>query len=76
MLIVLEAVGVNVSNQTIIRRMKENQLYPRRAVRKFFLTEQHIKNRFEFAALYADRDVEWWRSVIYSDDKTFGFVTG
>ena len=74
MLFIIDAAGVNVSNQTIIRRMKEHQLKPRRAVRKFFMTEEHKENRYEFAALYAYRVVEWWRSVIFSDEKTFGFV--
>jgi hypothetical protein len=62
------------SRQTIVRRLKAVNRIPRRAVRKFFLSPQHIQDRFEFAALHAYRDAQWWRSVIFTDDKTFGYL--
>jgi transposase len=67
-----EAAGVNVSIQTVIRRMKEINLRPRRAVREFFLTEAHAAHRLEFALAYRNYPADWWRNVIYSDEKTFG----
>jgi Cft2 family RNA processing exonuclease len=52
--------------------MKEINLRPRRAVREFFLTEAHAAHRLEFSLAYRNYPADWWRNVIYSDEKTFG----
>lgn len=43
------------------------------AARKDFLTDAHKRMRLQFAREFADKDDEWWKSVIFSDEKTFGW---
>jgi hypothetical protein len=59
---------------TIFRRLKIEGLHSRVAAKKEFLTAAQKELRLEFATEYGDKDEEWWRSVIFSDEKTFGFV--
>ena len=44
--------------------MKEINLHPRRAARKFFFTERHAVGRLEFALAYRNYPAKWWRNVI------------
>ncbi len=67
------AANVNVSIHTVIRRIKEVDYNPRRAARKFFLSDLHTEMRFEFAAIHAYHPAEWWSNTIFSDEKTFGY---
>ena len=46
---------------------------PRRAVCKFFLTPGYAEDRLSFAVDNGEKSAEWWSSVIFSDEKTFGY---
>jgi transposase-like protein len=70
----LDIAGVDVSKATVIRRLAKAGLKPRRAARKFFLNGIHAEKRLTFALDYVNKDPDWWRSVIFSDEKTFGWV--
>ena len=65
---------MDVSSRTVIRRLAKAGLKPRRAARKFFLHGIHAEKRLTFALDYSDKNDEWWRKVIFSDEKTFGLV--
>lgn len=68
----LDIAEVNVGRHTIIRRLAKAGYKPSRAARKFFLYGIHAEKRLTFALDYEHKSQEWWRSVIFSDEKTFG----
>lgn len=70
----LDIADVQIGRHSIIRRLEKAGYKPRRAARKFFLTGIHAEKRLTFALEYQDKNQEWWRSVIFSDEKTFGCV--
>ncbi|EFX67530.1 hypothetical protein DAPPUDRAFT_63850, partial [Daphnia pulex] len=57
---------------TIFRRLQKEGLHCRIAAKKEFLTNAQKEQRMAFATAYADKDEQGWRSVIFSDEKTFG----
>ncbi|KAG8237037.1 hypothetical protein J437_LFUL015783 [Ladona fulva] len=61
------AVGVNVSPQTVRRWLRLAGLRARRAAVKEILTDFHKAARLDFARRY----VAFWRRVVFSDEKTF-----
>jgi len=63
---------VNVHPSTIIRALKKEGIHPRRAARKLLLSPRHAEMRLDFANRFGNRDREWWRDVIFSDEKSFG----
>jgi predicted Ser/Thr protein kinase len=44
------------------------------SARKFELELQHKEARVEFALLYIAQDQNFWRKVVFSDEKTFQFL--
>lgn len=63
-----------MSDNTIIRRLRVRGLLPCRAVRKPNLPDRNVQERLNFSRLYAEKGPEFWRNVIFSDEKTFGSV--
>lgn len=61
-----------LSSSSIIRRLKSVGIHPRRAARKFSLTIKHVEGRLAFAELYAEFNRQWWSTVVFTDEKTFG----
>ena len=66
--IITNNTDLNISPKTVARRCQEVQLISRYATRKPFLTEQHKKNRLEWALRHKDLTVEEWFKVIWSDE--------
>ena len=62
---------LDVSPRTIDRRMQEAGLFGRVARHKRDYTEAQIRTRLSFAHGYADKDVDWWSKVLFSDEKIF-----
>lgn len=68
----IDVAGIPISRHTVYRRLSQAGLRARVAAHKDFLTDNHKRMRLQFARAYADKDDEWWKSVIFSDEKTFG----
>ncbi len=66
--------SVNISRNTVLRRLKEFDIMPRVAAKKEFLKASHISDRLKFALAFGSKTTEWWNTVIYSVEKTFGYV--
>lgn len=64
--------GVQISRTTIYRRLKKHGIRARVMARKDFLTPAQKELRLAFATEYGDKNEEWWKSVIFSDEKSFG----
>ena len=43
------------------------------AAQKDFLKEKHVLARMRFAELYVGRSLSFWRGVVFSDEKSFGY---
>lgn len=72
MLYRLDVCDLPIHVASISRRLKKHGIYGRVAAKKEFLTDDHKRQRLEFATAYAHRTQEWWNKVIFSDEKTFG----
>ena len=71
-MITIDVTGLNISRFTVIRRLKIHGVKARVAAKKEFLTDAQKRQQYNFVIQYGDRDDEWWKSVIFSDEKTFG----
>lgn len=60
--------GVNVSKQTVLRRLKENDIEPCRPNKVPQLTPAHKRNRLLFAQNHGNWTVEQWSDVLWSDE--------
>ena len=69
----LADLNLNISRYTLSRTLKKHGLHARVASKKFFLTPQHARERFQFAADYGEYDQEWWSNVIFCDEKSFRY---
>lgn len=66
-----EELGLNVSCDTIRRRLKEAGLKNCVAVQKPYLTDKQRRQRFEFARAYEHWAFDDWGQVIFTDESTF-----
>ena len=62
---------INCSAQTILRRMKENKINHYTPAIKPALSINNKEQRLGFALQYISEDNEFWRKVIFTDEKTF-----
>ena len=60
--------NLDISEQTIRRRLRENGISKHKAVNRPFLTAQHIAARLKWAREHSDWSIEQWQSVIWSDE--------
>ena len=60
-----------VSSRTVRRRLVKAGLVARRPRKKPLLTESMRKARLQWAKDHADKSLEFWRSVIFSDESRF-----
>lgn len=60
-----------VSRSTISRRLKENGLIGRVAVRKPLLRKQNIKKRLKFALEHRSWTVDDWKKVLWTDESKY-----
>ena len=65
----LEASGMNVSTSTIKRILHKNQLKGCRARKKPLLQQRHRKARLKFARDHQDKDLTFWKHVLWSETK-------
>ena len=56
---------------SLFRRLHEAQLFGRVAVSKSLLSEANKRTRLTFAQSMLQRGAEFWRTVVFSDEKTF-----
>ena len=72
----LEASGMNVSTSTIKRILHKNQLKGCRARKKPLLQQRHRKARLKFARDHQDKDLTFWKHVLWSDETTLCLAKG
>ncbi len=64
--------GVTISRDTIRRTLQRNGMHGCRPRKKPLLKPRHKKARLEFARAHADKDEDYWDSILWSDqDKCF-----
>lgn len=63
--------GIEVSETTLSRVLRDFGLYSRRPSLKSLLTKDHRTKRIEFCNNYKDYPVNFWRNVIFSDESRF-----
>ncbi len=60
--------GVTISRDTILRTLQRNGMHGCRPRKKPFLKPRHKKARLEFARAHADKDEDYWDSILWSDE--------
>ncbi len=59
--------GVTISRDTIQRTLQRNGMHGCRPRKKPLLKPRHKKARLEFARAHADKDEDYWVSILWSD---------
>ncbi len=59
--------GVTISRDTIRRILQRNGMHGCRPRKKPLLKPRHKKARLEFARAHADKDEDYWDSILWSD---------
>ena len=67
----IDTVGKDVSSETIRRILHDNNLSSCVAVVKPLLTQSHIDRRFELAKRWIMKPLDYFKSVIFSDETRF-----
>ncbi len=60
--------GVTISRDTIRRTLQRNGMHGCRPRKKHLLKPRHKKARLEFARAHADKDEDYWDSILWSDE--------
>ncbi len=60
--------GVTISRDTIRRTLHRNGMHGWRPRKKPLLKPRHKKARLEFARAHADKDEDYWDSILWSDE--------
>ncbi len=60
--------GVTISRDTIQRSLQRNGMHGCRPRKKPLLKPRHKKARLEFARAHADKDEDYWDSILWSDE--------
>ena len=63
--------GSTVSHSTVRRALRNSQYYGRVARKKPWVSKVNQKKRLEFARKHVNRDPEWWKRVIWTDESKF-----
>ena len=63
--------GVNVSSQTIRRRLQEKNLNGRIARKKPMVSTKNIKKRLHFAKDHIHKSNSFWNTIVWSDKSKF-----
>lgn len=69
--LIQQQLQLQVSVDTVRRRLHEGGIHHRIPAKKETLTDQHRAGRLAFAEANQDKDLHYWSRVIYSDEKTF-----
>ncbi len=60
--------GVTISRDTIRHSLQRNGMHGCRPRKKPLLKPRHKKARLEFARAHADKDEDYWHSILWSDE--------
>ncbi len=60
--------GVTISRDTIRRTLQRNGMHGCRPRKKPLLKPRHKKVRLDFARAHADKDEDYWDSILWSDE--------
>ncbi len=60
--------GVTISRDTIRRTLQRNGMHGCRPRKKTLLKPRHKKARLEFARAHANKDEDYWDSILWSDE--------
>ncbi len=60
--------GMTISRDTIRRTLQRNGMHGCRPRKKPLLKPRHKKARLEFARAHADKDEDYWDSILWSDE--------
>lgn len=66
-----QALNLTVSSRTVIRRLREGGLRARNAAVKETMSVSHREARLAFATGNVDRTLQFWRRVVFTDEKVF-----
>lgn len=66
-----EELQLDVSVQTVRRRLHAEGIHHRTPATKQFLTARHREGRLRFAEAHVQEDLDYWAHVIFTDEKTF-----
>lgn len=72
---VRETLHLDVSADTIRRRLHEAGFHHRSPAKKGRLEQRHREARLQFARQHINDDLPYWARVIFSDEKTFSSTT-
>lgn len=63
--------GKSFCTETIRRVLRNHDLHGRTALKKPFLSRKHLDSRFKFAKDHINKDLGFWKQVIFADESKF-----
>jgi transposase len=63
--------GINISKSKVHQILQKNAFRNVKPKKKPDLTEEHKKNRLNFAKIYKTKNLSFWKRVIFSDESPF-----
>ena len=66
---------LDLSRDAIRKRLAEHNIKHHRPAKKEHLTARHKAQRVAFARAYIDKDPDYWRRVVFNDEKSFCSTT-
>jgi hypothetical protein len=72
---VQEKFGVDVHERTIRRFLQQKGFFGGVCARKPLLREVNTQKRLAFAIEHVDKPLDFWKSVLFTDEKKFELVT-
>ena len=69
-----EKIDVEINERTIRTFLKGKGYFGGACARKPLLREQNKEKRLAFALEHVDKPLEWWRSILFTDEKKFEMV--
>jgi len=68
------ALNIEASRPTINRHILEHGLRAYRAPKKIYISSQNVENRFDWAKKMENKGLNYWRTVIFTDESSFALV--
>ncbi|KAK4309825.1 hypothetical protein Pmani_018586 [Petrolisthes manimaculis] len=66
-----DSLHLDVCERTVRRVLHEAGVHHRTPAKKEYLNDQHREGRLRFAQQYVDKAEDFWKRVIWTDEKTF-----
>ena len=66
-----QELGVIISNQTVRRRLHEIRFYELVASRRPYVNKANRIKRLNYAEMYENKDIDFWKRVLRSDESKF-----